>query len=58
MAGMRCLCERKSPGHELPKGAGPGVKETAAELLADKGPGIFRDCAKLHFKTWHEISGL
>ena len=56
LTGMEKLAELT--GRELPKGAGPGVKKTAAELLAAKGPGIFRDCAKLHFKTWHEISGL
>ena len=45
-------------GMELPKGAGPGVKSTAAELFQKRGAEIFRTCAKLHFKTWNEISGM
>lgn len=45
-------------GMELPKGAGPGVKAAAAALFQERGADIFRSCAKLHFKTWHEISGM
>lgn len=45
-------------GRELPKGAGPQVKTVAGELLTAHGPEIFRKIAKLHFKTWHEISGM
>ncbi len=45
-------------GFALPKGAGPGVKSTAEKLFSEKGAELFRSCAKLHFKTWHEISGL
>ncbi len=44
-------------GQELPKGAGAGVKETALKLFSARGKDIFRSCAKLHFKTWSEISG-
>ena len=56
LRGMDKLAEMT--GMELPKGAGPGVKSCAAELFAAKGAEIFRSCAKLHFKTWHEISGV
>lgn len=41
---------------ELPKGAGAGVKITAAEIFNSQGAEIFRKIAKLHFKTWNEIS--
>ena len=55
LTGMEKLAERA--GRELPKGAGAGVKLAAQELLAEKGAEFFRDCAKLHFKTWQEIAG-
>ena len=45
-------------GVELPRGAGANVKALAAELFQRRGAEIFSSCAKLHFKTWHEISGL
>ncbi len=44
-------------GKELPKGASSLVKDTAAGIFADQGGEIFRKIAKLHFKTWSEISG-
>ena len=44
-------------GVTLPRGAGANVKALAMELFREKGADIFRSCAKLHFKTWHEISG-
>ena len=56
LRGMNKLAELT--GMELPKGAGPGVKSTAASLFQERGADIFRSCAKLHFKTWHEISGM
>ena len=56
LKGMTRLAELT--GMELPKGAGPGVKSAAAELFRDRGAEIFRSCAKLHFKTWHENYGL
>lgn len=52
--GMKKISE--IAGRELPKGAGPGVKITAAEIFASQGAEIFRKIAKLHFKTWNEIS--
>jgi ribonuclease HIII len=45
-------------GIPLPRGASSGVKAAAEKLFAEKGAELFRSCAKLHFKTWHEISGL
>ena len=54
LRGMAKLTE--SAGMELPKGAGPGVKAAAETLLAQRGPEKFGSWAKLHFKTWHEIS--
>ena len=44
-------------GVTLPRGAGANVKALAMELFREKGADLFRSCAKLHFKTWHEISG-
>ena len=35
---------------------GAGVKITAAEIFNSQGAEIFRKIAKLHFKTWNEIS--
>jgi len=44
-------------GVELPRGAGPQVKVTGRKLLAEKGAEIFEKCAKLHFKTYGELTG-
>lgn len=55
LAGMKKLSEIS--GRELPKGAGTTVKNTAIELYAANSPELFRKIAKLHFKTWTEISG-
>lgn len=54
LAGMKKLSG--IAGQELPKGAGPQVKLFAGELLAANSPELFRKIAKLHFKTWAEIS--
>ena len=54
LAGMKKLSG--IAGRELPKGAGPQVKLFAGELLAANSPELFRKIAKLHFKTWAEIS--
>ena len=43
-------------GRELPKGAGPQVKTAARELLKSGEEELFRRIAKLHFKTWTELS--
>jgi ribonuclease HIII len=56
LSGMKKLAE--AAGRELPKGAGSGVKTAAQEIFAEKGAEIFRTIAKLHFKTWNEISGM
>lgn len=56
LAGMKKIAE--FAGKELPKGASAAVKETAAGLFAEKGGELFRKIAKLHFKTWNEISGM
>ncbi len=55
LAGMKSLAEIS--GRELPKGASALVKNCAAEIFAQQGGEIFRKIAKLHFKTWNEISG-
>ncbi len=44
-------------GVELPRGAGPLVKEAGRKLIAKHGPGVFEQCAKLHFKTYNELIG-
>jgi ribonuclease HIII len=54
LAGMKKISE--TVNCELPKGAGPGVKNTAIELFKTQGADVFRKIAKLHFKTWEEIS--
>ncbi|MBR7121705.1 MAG: ribonuclease HIII [Lentisphaeria bacterium] len=53
--GMKKLAELA--GIELPKGAGTLVKSTAQELYFSQGGELFGKIAKLHFKTWNEISG-
>jgi ribonuclease HIII len=55
LSGMKKLEEIS--GRELPKGASALVKSCAAEIFAQQGGEIFRKIAKLHFKTWNEISG-
>ena len=44
-------------GGTFPKGAGPQVRETGVRLLEKHGPGVFARCAKLHFKTYSELTG-
>lgn len=44
-------------GETFPKGAGPLVRETGARILEKHGPGAFARCAKLHFKTYSELTG-
>ena len=39
----------------LPKGAGPGVKAVAAEILKKSGADGLRRCCKNHFKTFEEV---
>lgn len=56
LAGMKKLAG--IAGKELPKGASAMVKETAGEIFKEQGAEIFRKIAKLHFKTWNEISGM
>ena len=56
LAGMQKLSEIS--GKPLPKGAGPLVKECASAIFAGSGSEIFPKIAKLHFKTWSEISGM
>ncbi|MBE6358989.1 MAG: ribonuclease HIII [Lentisphaerae bacterium] len=56
LAGMKKLAAIS--GRELPKGASALVKSTAAELFAAQGAELFPRIAKLHFKTWNEISGM
>ena len=50
---MKALSEEI--GVELPKGAGPKVKETANLLMQKQGRDIFEKCAKTHFKTFAEL---
>ncbi|MBR2374075.1 MAG: ribonuclease HIII [Lentisphaeria bacterium] len=42
-------------GFTLPKGAGAGVKEIAAEILKKSGVDGLRRCCKNHFKTFDEV---
>jgi len=44
-------------GVTLPRGAGGPVKRMAAELFRRDGHDVFVRCAKLHFKTYAEITG-
>lgn len=53
LRGMRklndlCQCE-------LPRGAGPQVKNIGSRLIAKCGRDILKQCAKLHFKTASEL---
>ncbi|QYM77906.1 ribonuclease HIII [Horticoccus luteus] len=45
----------KKFGAKLQKGAGPLVKEQAAEIMAKFGVLALRDFAKLHFRTAYEV---
>ena len=44
-------------GIELPRGAGPQVKEAGRSLMERFGASVFERCAKTHFKTWNELTG-
>ncbi|WP_294504003.1 ribonuclease HIII [uncultured Victivallis sp.] len=44
-------------GEELPRGAGPQVRETGRRLMERYGASVFERCAKLHFKTCNELTG-
>ena len=44
-------------GVTLPRGAGSPVKRMAEELFRRDGHDVFVRCAKLHFKTYAEITG-
>ena len=41
----------------VPKGCSTKVKQTAAELVANKGPGILLKTCKCHFRTTDEVLG-
>ncbi|MCQ2379903.1 MAG: ribonuclease HIII [Victivallaceae bacterium] len=43
-------------GVTLPRGAGPMVKQIGRQLLEKHGPQVFESCAKLHFKTYQELT--
>ena len=55
LRGMECLSALA--GRELPRGAGFGVEEAAREILSAQGTEIFREIAKLHFRTWQKLTG-
>ncbi|MEI8205911.1 MAG: ribonuclease HIII [Kiritimatiellales bacterium] len=42
----------------VPKGCSAKVKQIAAELIANKGPGILLKTCKCHFKTTDEVLGM
>jgi ribonuclease HIII len=42
-------------GMTLPKGAGAPVLAAGKALIADKGPGILQEVAKIHFKTTGDL---
>ena len=42
----------------IPKGCSAKVKQIAAELVANKGPGILLKTCKCHFKTTDEVLGM
>ena len=42
----------------VPKGCSAKVKQIAAELVANKGPGILLKTCKCHFKTTEEVLGM
>ena len=47
----------EAAGVELPRGGGPQVKVIGRQLMEKFGPEIFSKCAKLHFKTYRELTG-
>ncbi len=53
--GMARLSEEL--GVTMQRGAGPGVKALAHELFQRHGEEVFESCAKVHFKTWYEVTG-
>ena len=48
--------EGKKLGMRLDRGVSPQVKATAEKLVADKGPEILRQVAKVHFRTAHSVA--
>jgi ribonuclease HIII len=46
----------KALGVRLGRGVSAEVKATGEKLVADKGPGILREVAKVHFRTAHLVS--
>lgn len=48
-------CSTYKLGVELPKGVSPQVKDNARLLVKQKGVGIIREIAKIHFRTTAEI---
>lgn len=44
-------------GVEFPRGAGTQVRAVATQLFQKHGKEVFARCAKLHFKTYHEVTG-
>ena len=53
---VSCVAElEQETGFTLPKGAGPGVKAVAAEILKKSGAEGLRRCCKNHFKTFEEV---
>ena len=46
----------KELGKPLGRGVSPAVKEAAAKLVAEKGPEMLREIAKVHFRTAHEVA--
>ena len=51
--GLRKM-EKEHGIETIPKGCSSRVKQIAAELVAEKGPGILSKTCKLHFKTTEE----
>jgi ribonuclease HIII len=43
-------------GLRLGRGLSAAVKQTAQDLVAEKGPAILRQVAKVHFRTAHEVA--
>ncbi|HKL20971.1 MAG TPA: ribonuclease HIII, partial [Tichowtungia sp.] len=52
--GLRKI-EKETGVETIPKGCSAKVKQIAAELVADQGPGILNRTCKLHFKTTEEV---
>ena len=48
--------EGKKLGVRLERGVSPQVKATAKNLVAEKGPEILRQVAKIHFRTAHGVA--